>query len=362
MTTSAYRPGALDFTPRGSVLPRRLEPLWEARLPYQPGRTRLASVGERLALIEPDEGIAEVGGERPTNERMQPWVFHALSLYTAGAGFSSEPVLVDSDAVVYRWAPGAAPRAVWRADAPASALAVVGLPNDDLLVRRERDGGGSMARLHGPSGRVRWERRGSSAILLPHDDVIFIEQTGANDAIACLDAHTGRERWVSQRVEGGLADFIGVVGPALWVTTRSGRVASLSVDDGGARSEIALENVRTPYGVLDERGVFHVCTGFDVQRVDLVGKGRLVKRVAFAPADGAAVRSVAFGRLALITTDGRLIYHDERGAVYVLPPDDAEHPRLLWQGASPVAMLGATGGRLYALDSSGTLRAFGEPS
>src|SRR6266540_1476073 len=257
---TAFRAEALDFLAHRVSVEADLTLSWSVQIPFRPGCTRLLAVGTQLVLFQADLGVYEVDGG-PIDNGLSSWCYHALRVVEAAPSYRSEAVLVDMDGLLYRWGPGQSPRPVGRMSGPAVDTAVLGLPDDEILLQRGPHDHRELALLDCRRGELRWSLDRGSALVLPHGKSLYLEPSDQLGTVSRVDSRTGGVRWRSKSVVGGLGTFLGVVDGALWVGTRSGTVVALDVASGEPVAEVRLRT-RYPDGVLDESGRLHACDGF----------------------------------------------------------------------------------------------------
>jgi hypothetical protein len=330
---------ALDYSGRLGALAREPRLLWKTSVPYAIGHTRLYARNGSCVLAHPGAGLTEVGAEPPPDA----WARCTLDLFSAGAAWRSDPVLIDQAGGVHRCEAGGRTRRMFDAGVSGSALAAIGLPDDRTILKQYRSGDAFFEMRDG--GTALWKKRGPAIHLLPHDTRLFWEASG----IHALDAASGEALW---NAAGPLKRFIGVVETDLWFVPEDGRLAAIDAATGRLVRSIAVTDNRAVQGVLDERGRFHSTTGLRYQVYDLSGEGRMLVDL---PLEGS---STAAGELACVAADGRVVFTDDRGSLFVFDPARPGPLTPMWKSAQPLANPVIANNRIYVLERS-TLLCFG---
>jgi hypothetical protein len=355
VSLTAYALNTLDFRPRVISLLPDLALRWSAQLRFVLGRTKLLSWGDALVLVDEGQDLVEIGSERPGDETLRPWKRHGLALEYVGPAYQSDPILLDQDGNVYRWTPTKQPRLVWTPDAPPKSLVVTGLPQDRLLLQHYELQRSQTVLVDTAGRRVLWEIAGTMPTPLPHHDVLMMPLLAEPQTVICVEQDSGHERWRLDEVAGDFGDLVGVVGGALWLTTRAGQIQAIDVATGRLRKTMPVRDHHRPQGVLDAQGRFHVCNGLSYQVLDL-DAGRLLEYSAFAVDE--QMPGLVLGRTTLPTQDGRLLFADDKGRIYVSKPQQRARPELLWEETAPIFAMGVAHGRLLTIAESCTLRCF----
>jgi hypothetical protein len=345
-----------DCAPRAAPLAAGLGRVWAAALPVEPGASRLLAWGAGLALVDGRRGLVEVGPEPPRGPELAPWTRYDLPLAGVARGCASPAVLLAADGTVYRWQPGGSPTPAWVSGRAPAGFGALGLPGDRLLIRWAEGDRRRVALLDAPAGRLVWEQPGG-ALVLPVDDRLLLEPAEAPHTVRCLELDGGRQRWQSRPIARRIGAFIGVVGAALWLATLDGTVCSLSLDSGRLETEVALYNNKAPAGVLDPRGHYHACHGLNYQVLDLSAGGKILAYAEFVR--GERGPSTANGQAAALADDGRLVFADDAGRVFVCHQAHAARPEPVCETGAIVLSLGIAHRRLHVLSSDGALAAFG---
>lgn len=92
--------------------------------------------------------------------------------------------------------------------------------------------------------------------------------------------------------------------------------------------------------------------------LDLAAGAKILTYAEFVRWEGGP--SSANGRLASLAEDGRLVFADDAGRVFVVDPACPARPQLVWETGAIVMGLGVAHRRLYVLSSNGALHVFGE--
>jgi hypothetical protein len=349
---------SLDFGPRSEALAANLGRAWVAAVNVEMGISRLLAWGQQLVLVDGRRGLLEVGPEPPGGVGLAPWVAYSLPLAGVAPGYASPAALLAADGKVYRWQPGAPPQPVWASGLPPAMIGILGLPADRLLIQWTEEGRCRLGLLAAPPGRLIWEQTVRAALVLPLDDLLLLEAPEASHAVRCLALDSGRQLWQSQPIPRRIGTFIGVIDDTLWLATLEGTVCALSLASGRLQTEVALYNNRAPAGILDPRGRYHACNGLNYQVLDLAAGAKILTYAEFVRWEGGP--SSANGRLASLAEDGRLVFADDAGRVFVVDPARPARPQLVWETGAIVMGLGVAHRRLYVLSSNGALHAFGE--
>jgi outer membrane protein assembly factor BamB len=354
-TVVRVAPLALDFVPRVCALPKTFTRRFSQRFRCQTGQTRLFSYGDRIFFREGrSEALREVIGE-------PPWLVPRVSfpLDSWGLGQDGDVMLIDRHGRIYVWRPGGEPALEWSAGVAGLQVSAVGLGHGTILVRRGKldlqDPANMKTELiDTSSGESRWSRRGAFAHVLPCGDAFLAVPFLEPPNVLCVESATGDVRWTYDDPDAG--NFIGVVDDHVWLNTREHRVFALRLSDGQRAAEIALRS-RSPSGLLDPRGRFHACSGLRYEVVDLSnGQARLVSTVEFE--NGPDAPTTASGSLAVLCADGRVVFSDDKGKVFVVHPESPARPECIWS-ESRVFNQGAAGDNLVLLDWDGGLTVLG---
>jgi hypothetical protein len=141
----------------------------------------------------------------------------------------------------------------------------------------------------------------------------------------------------------------------LWLRTYEGELLALAAETGVTAKRIRVPLVTVLEGVVDERNLFHLCTGGSYSLLDLAGGGARLAGGELPVAEDSP--SVVFGSAAIPTRDGRLVFFDRNGGVFSARAGQTSAPDLLWRSPVPLLDCGAARGTLFTLDRAGVLTA-----
>lgn len=347
MSVVSLLPVRLDFEPREFALQQDLVGRWSETVALTAGQSRILCYGDALLLYSgPDDGLREIVAEPPgVVPRWQ------LKVAGYGAGYRSDAVFIDARGRIHRWDPRGEPELAWSTKTRGLDVAALGLPHQWLLLVREVEASYQTELVDTASGTVRWRRDGALPQVLPCDDSLVALPMLGPDVI-CLDSATGGVRW--RHTADTAPALIGAIDGHVWLSDQNGTLFALRLTDGRRVCELGLKNNRSALGVLDPQGRLHACNGLNYQVVDLAGgQARLVSATGF---EGSS--TTARGRLALLTTDGRLVFMDDHGKVFVVHPEDPRQPECIWD-ESHVFSLGIVQQHLALLDWEGQVTLLG---
>jgi hypothetical protein len=336
----------LDFAAQRAAVSETLQVVGSFSVPR---RSILLRYGEHVLVTDRRSiGILGEPGDvwSPLDLALQDYLRSALG----------DLVLTDVEGGAYLWRPPAPPRAVWRAQTP-DAISAASLGDHRLLVMRFADRGMAEAfAIDADDNRILW-RLDPGFHYVAATPLGLLTLTSSMDALECFDSSTGARRWNTPW--GGGTGLFGVVDGILW---GAGKFQILGIDcaTGHELPPIAVENAHLPSGVLDERGVFHCCHGLNYQTYDLRDGGR---RLSYAELRiTAAGPTLGAGPGGMIpTTDGRLIFSDQRHGVWVVHPERPTEPELIWRAHRMITGLVARAGQVLVAEDSGTVTALGAP-
>ncbi|SPF40907.1 hypothetical protein SBDP1_320023 [Syntrophobacter sp. SbD1] len=346
-----YVPHALDYEPRAVSFGKDFHLRATVPVHLQTGQSRLLIRGAGVVFYNGDEGMVEISSQPP-----KMWRRLDLHLAGYGPGYGSDPVLVDHEGVVYRWPSGSEPISVFSTGIQGNCVSAWGLPEGRLLLLREEKGAWSTQIVEAETSRPLWSLPEAFPMLLPFEDCLIVRPRMTVSSVVCLDVESGQVRWRHES-EHRLGDIIAVVDRHVWLNTQESGLISLLVDDGVVQDEIALKNNRNPQGVLDTQGYLHICNGLNYQIIDINdGTSKLISYVEFENLPEAP--TTARGMSSVFLSDGRLLFHDDHGKVFVVHPENGEHPHCIWD-KSRVFNLGIAEDQLVLLDWDGKITILG---
>ena len=334
----------LDQRPRRAALARSLGPTWTASVPPQ---SLLLHYGEYV--IATDRRTIGVLGDAA-----HPWAPLPFTIASLRPSALGDVALTDPEGTVYLWRPPDPPRAVWRPERPGS-YAAVSLGADQVLIARVESG--EMQEywaVDTASGQTLWslDRRLHLATAVPHGVLAWTEGLAA---LECYDAADGIRKW--QMRGSPPVDFIGVVGDVLWFPA-SHQLCRVDCMSGRRLPNVHVRNTQAPDGVLDDRGIFHCCLGLSYHTYDLIDGGRELAYTEFRITDAGPTLGAGRGAL-IVAVDGRLIFVDQRSAVWCVHPDQPADPELIWRAGDRVTTIAAMNEQLLVCEASGTITALG---
>lgn len=251
-----------------------------------------------------------------------------------------------TDQVVYQWEPGQAPRERWKARESGDHTAF-SLGRDRLLVVRvvgKEDHGAYALSLTGPAERLWSLSPGRHVDVIAPQGILStrFDENGANVEIDCHDPATGELRWCCPW---RLGDAIAIVDDVLW---QSGHYCLERVElrTGTRLADVSVRQAVAPGGLVDERGIFHCSHGFNYQQLDLRDNGRVLTFVelestALGPKLGAGPNKMA------LADDGRMVFGDEGGSIWVVHPERPTKPEQVWRGEGRIMGMVVQQGKLW---------------
>ncbi|WP_136418234.1 outer membrane protein assembly factor BamB [Herbaspirillum sp. ST 5-3] len=242
----------------------------------------------------------------------------SASVGRAGA-FVFSPALANAsvfaasaDGTIIR-ADAATGRMLWRINAGVPLTAGVGSDGYTVAVGAEK---GMLMAFDG-DGKLRWKVQASSEILsAPAVGQGLVVARSVDNRIAAYDAETGARRWVAQRTSPPLtlrtAPGIVISGTTAYVALPGGRLAALSLSNGGPRWEVAVGDPRgtTELERIADLSGSPVVAGRDVCAVAYQG------RVAcFDAATGSTRWAKDLSSDVGVAVDERFVYAADEGGV-----------------------------------------------
>jgi hypothetical protein len=332
----------LDLKPRRDAVSSTLARAWPVAVPPRP---LLLRYGNELVVTDRRSiGLLRDGSWTPLD----------IELKDFSASASGDIALTDAKGAAYLWRPPQAPVLVWRAPADGAHL-VVSLGGGRLLILRFagedlREAFAVEAEHRSVLWRIDPDFHFAAAV---RDGILA--WTKDTSALQCFDPASGSRRWRTDWP--GSMGLIGIVDGILWGPGRS-QLFRLNCETGEMLAPIAIENAHLPKGVLDQSGIFHCCHGLNYQTYDLRDGGRRLSYAEFRITGEGPTLGAGNGGM-IVTTDGRLIFRDQRHGLWMVHPDRPEHPDLIARLNGPLGELAARDGQVLVAEDSGAVTAFG---
>jgi len=334
-------PVHLDLAPRSDAVSPALAVGWSMRVPPNSFFLRYAE----HVLVTDRKSIAVLGA---AGEALAPLDLKLKDYYPSGLG---DPVLLDRSGNVFLWRPPEAPRLFFRFPEPGE-YAAASLGGTRLLILRYQDGAMSGASaVDAADGRVLWSSDAEFHLVAVTPEGI-LASTAAVDGLECHDPESGQRRWT---VPWSGADLFGIVDGIAWGPGQN-ELQRIDCATGNKLTPVQVDNAKNPRGVVDERGIFHCCHGLSYQTYDLRNNGQRLSYSEFRlTAAGPSLGAGPSGTL--IATDGRLIFSDQRGAIWVVHPNQPDQPELVWRARGVISGLAVRDSAVLVAEASGSITA-----
>jgi hypothetical protein len=284
----------------------------------------------------------------------EPWKKLEFAVMALSPSAVGPLCLTTSDGAAYFWEPDDTPQKVWEPDAPGD-YTITAIGGDNLLVRQfDKNGIPHIQAVNARDRHQLWRLEESPLFLeaVP-SGLLFLSRD--EPMLECLDATTGALRW-SCGWSGGVLR-IGMVDEVLWAPGDS-ELLRVDCASGRVLPPVAVQDTESPGGILDDRGIFHCCRGLNYQTFDLQDGGRQLSFAEFRiTTEGPTLGAGPAGMI--ITTDGRLIFSDQRHGVWVVHPEQPTQPELTFRASSMIVGLAAWQGQVLVAESANTITALG---
>ncbi|MFI5891127.1 PQQ-binding-like beta-propeller repeat protein [Actinoplanes sp. NPDC051513] len=354
---------AMDRTVVDRPLAATLGVAWQARLTgFNTPDIRLDTVGGGALVTAPAHGVLSVGADAP---RLEPGAdLWPVPVRVCGGSVPGGLLAVDTAGTVYRLVPGAEPTPVWPSQRSQRDVSVVSLPGGQL-VSSEDDGEawGRTELIDKSTGAVVWTSGRTLSVPMPVGDQLISEGsyeglTGLKGELASLDVKTGEDRWSRPHALPRGSHMLAVVNGVLWVQAgwMDNRLLGFATEDGRSVGAVALPRESRDAFALDASGTLHIGDEHGWSTVDLT-QGRVTTDVRFAAPGCGTV----YANRTLRSADGRLLFADDRGQIFVVHPDRPERPELATT-LPTIRTFGIAAGHLIVLSFDGTLTALGAPA
>ncbi|MGI5186137.1 PQQ-binding-like beta-propeller repeat protein [Dactylosporangium sp. CA-152071] len=353
----------MDRTVVDRPLAARLGVAWQARLTgFNRPDIRLDTVGGGALITAAEHGVLSVGADAP---RLEPGTdLWPVKVRVCGGSIPGGLLAADTAGTVFRLIPGTEPAPVWHSRRSQYDVSVVALPGGQL-VSSENDGGawGQTELIDDSTGAIVWTSGRTLSVPMPVDDQLVSEGsykglTGLKGELVSLDMKTGEERWSRPHALPRGSRLLAVVNGVLWVQVswRSNRLLGFATEDGRSVGDVALPRESRDTFALDASGTLHIGDEHGWSTVDLT-QGLMTADVRFAvPGCG-----TVYANRTLRSADGRLLFADDRGQIFVVHPDLPQRPELVTTLPS-IRTFGIAAGQLVVLSFDGTLTALGTPA
>lgn len=347
----------LDLQPQPTPLASRLEPLWSWRYPTGRRRRQLHAWHDQLLYLD-DDGVGSVEHGAAGNDGPQPpGTYQRIDVESLGGSLERGPIVMSRAGDVGRWDGGVVPMSLPHPQASSVAgwrgATLTGL--DDGLVLARRFDPASTELIDVDGSEIAWHRDGCGLAVVPFDGRLVEMDRQDRTAVKSWDVASGELMW-SMRAGGRVEHLITVVDDRVWLAMADDRMLALDLVSGEVQAARRIPGVRGMPGAVTTDGRYVLCSGYDVQIIDLAD-GETVAEHHFT--GGEHVHAGAFVRVA---ADGRVAFPDQRCHIWVIEPDDPQRPWLLATADGLIMGFEINHQRLYVLTEHGTLAAYGTPS
>lgn len=319
-----------------------------AASPVPVSSRRLSRAGRRCELLSWHDVLLHLDDDalRDVDEPPGPAVWRDVG--GVHPALEGGPLVLGRDGAVRRWGARPAPAPLIVLDAQHVDVGLVGLPGQQLHVRRYDAGTSALHDLR--TGEVRWRRDALSIALVPVGDALLESDLATPADLRLTALADGVERWRTT-APGPVQGVVAVVGPTAWVAVTGHGLLAVDVPTGDVVARLDAPHADTLTATVGPDGRAAWTTGQDVVVVDLV-RGVLDAHVTFAGGPGPAAAS---GGLLRWAVDGRLVLSDVARQVWLLEPGDLARPRPLHRADERITGLEIHDRALHVLTADGTL-------